>query len=258
MARGEAVAGDVGVALVDGDVRGVGEVAQHRGAGAALHLGPQPLVPLPPRHLADLQHGAVVVRVVVLVQQILAFLVLLSGIRVAATLRELERASPTLLLKALDAKSGLRAAANQKLGGEPIDNALAQRFWLGMRDQTDDFFVDARRTLAEGAALWRLSVPSGAPPLPLPGEQLIEWGGAQRWLWAPASAAVALRELAQTVGGHATLFRASAAHADVDKAAGINTPLDAVQQRIQQQLQKQFDPKGVFATGRMHPHTSAI
>ena len=37
----------------------------------------------------------------------------MSGIRVAATLRELERASPTLLLKALDAKSGLRAA------GEP-------------------------------------------------------------------------------------------------------------------------------------------
>ena len=34
----------------------------------------------------------------------------MSGIRVAATLRELERASPTLLLKALDAKSGLRSA----------------------------------------------------------------------------------------------------------------------------------------------------
>jgi glycolate oxidase FAD binding subunit len=69
---------------------------------------------------------------------------------------------------------------------------------------------------------------------------------------------VDLRELAKNVGGHATLFRTSAAHADVDKAAGVNTPLDAVQQRIQQQLQKQFDPKGVFATGRMHPHTSAI
>jgi glycolate oxidase FAD binding subunit len=49
------------------------------------------------------------------------------------------------------------------------------------------------------------------------------------------------------------LFRASSAHADVDKAAGVNTPLDLVQQRIQQQLQKQFDPKGVFATGRLHP-----
>src|SRR3954463_5577460 len=44
----------------------------------------------------------------------------MSGIRVAATLRELERASPTLLLKALDAKSGLRAAGNQKLGSKAL------------------------------------------------------------------------------------------------------------------------------------------
>ncbi len=44
----------------------------------------------------------------------------MSGIRIAATLRELERASPTLLLKALDAKSGLRAAGNQKLGGKTL------------------------------------------------------------------------------------------------------------------------------------------
>jgi glycolate oxidase FAD binding subunit len=96
-------------------------------------------------------------------------------------------------------------------------------------------------------------VPQTAPVLDLPYAQYIEWQGAQRWLWAPASAAVPLRELAQSVGGHATLFRASAAHAQVDKAAGVNTPLDAVQGRIQRQLQQQFDPKGVFATGRMHP-----
>jgi hypothetical protein len=44
----------------------------------------------------------------------------MSGIRVAATLRELERASPTLLLRALDANSGLRAAANQKLGNKTL------------------------------------------------------------------------------------------------------------------------------------------
>ena len=44
----------------------------------------------------------------------------MSAIRVAATLRELERASPTLLLKALDAKSGLKAAGNQKLGAKTM------------------------------------------------------------------------------------------------------------------------------------------
>jgi len=137
---------------------------------------------------------------------------------------------------------------------QQMDNAEAEQDWRASGEQTLPFF-DAP---SPDACLWRLSVPQTAPALDLPYPTYIEWQGAQRWLWAPASAAVALRELAQTVGGHATLFRASAAHAEVDKAAGVNSPLDAVQQRIQQQLQKQFDPKGVFATGRMHPHTSAI
>ena len=137
---------------------------------------------------------------------------------------------------------------------QQMDNAEAAQDWRASGEQTLPFF-DAP---SPEACLWRLSVPQTAPALDLPYPTYIEWQGAQRWLWAPASAALALRGLAQTVGGHATLFRASAAHADTDKAAGVNTPLDAVQQRIQQQLQKQFDPKGVFATGRMHPTISAI
>jgi glycolate oxidase FAD binding subunit len=134
-----------------------------------------------------------------------------------------------------------------------MDNAEAAQDWRASGEQTLQFF-DAP---APDACLWRLSVPQTATVLDVPGldhpSQYIEWQGAQRWLWAPASAAVPLRELAQSVGGHATLFRASAAHAEVDKIAGVNTPLDAVQDRIQRQLQQQFDPKGVFATGRMHP-----
>ena len=143
----------------------------------------------------------------------------------------------------------------QTLGAQVtvMDNAEAAQDWRASGEQTLQFF-DAP---APDACLWRLSLPQTAPVLDLPGSdhpsQYIEWQGAQRWLWAPASAAVALRELAQSVGGHATLFRASVAHAEVDKVAGVNTPLDAVQARIQQQLQKQFDPKGVFATGRLHP-----
>lgn len=130
-----------------------------------------------------------------------------------------------------------------------MDNAEADQDWRASGEQTLPFF-DAP---SPDACLWRLSVPQTAPLLDLPYAQYIEWQGAQRWLWAPASAAVTVRELAQKVGGHATLFRASAKHAEADKAVGVNTPLDAVQKRIQQQLQKQFDPKGVFATGRLHP-----
>ena len=130
-----------------------------------------------------------------------------------------------------------------------MNNAEAAQDWRASGEQTLPFF-DAP---SPDACLWRLSLPQTAPVLDLPYATYIEWQGAQRWLWAPATAAVPLRELAQSVGGHATLFRASATHAELDKIAGVNTPLDAVQDRIQQQLQKQFDPKGVFATGRMHP-----
>jgi glycolate oxidase FAD binding subunit len=128
-------------------------------------------------------------------------------------------------------------------------HAEAAQDWRASGEQTLPFF-DA---LSPDACLWRLSVPQTAPVLDVPYATYIEWQGAQRWLWAPATAAMPLRELAQSVGGHAMLFRASATHAELDKIAGVNTPLDAVQDRIQQQLQKQFDPKGVFATGRMHP-----
>jgi glycolate oxidase FAD binding subunit len=136
---------------------------------------------------------------------------------------------------------------------QPMATADVAADWRASGEQTLPFFDPP----SLDACLWRLSVPQTAPVLELPGlahpSPYIEWQGAQRWLWAPASAAIALREWAQSVGGHATLFRASLAHADVDKAAGVNTPLAAVQQRIQQQLQQQFDPKGVFATGRLHP-----
>jgi glycolate oxidase FAD binding subunit len=151
---------------------------------------------------------------------------------------------------AVQSALGKMSADAMALGAQvqAMDNAEAAQDWRANTEQTLPFF-DAP---SPDACLWRLSVPQTAPLLDLPYGQYIEWQGAQRWLWAPASAAVALRELAQSVGGHATLFRASATHAQVDKIAGVNTPLDAVQARIQQQLQKQFDPKGVFATGRLH------
>jgi glyoxylase-like metal-dependent hydrolase (beta-lactamase superfamily II) len=57
-----------------------------------------------------------------------------SSIRVAASLRELERASPRLLLRALDAKSAVRPLANEKLGGK---NLLA----VGFADGGTNFTV---------------------------------------------------------------------------------------------------------------------
>ena len=134
-----------------------------------------------------------------------------------------------------------------------MDKAEAQQDWRASGEQQLQFFEPP----APDLCLWRLSVPQTAPVLALPQAQYIEWHGAQRWLWASASAAVPLREAARQVGGHATLFRASALGGHTDKVVGVNTVPDAAQARIQHALQQQFDPQGVFATGRIFPATAA-
>ena len=130
-------------------------------------------------------------------------------------------------------------AARETIGGESIEPGQAQRFWLGIREQTDPFFRTDK-------PLWRLSVPSVTPALALPGEQLIEWGGSLRWLASNADART-VREAAARAGGHATLFRAS------DKSAGVFTPLAPALAKIHRKLKQAFDPAGVFNPGRMYP-----
>ena len=85
-----------------------------------------------------------------------------------------------------------------------------------------------------------------APPLKLAGQQLVEWGGAQRWLCS-SQAAGAVRDAAAAAGGHATLFRA------LDKRAGVFAPLRTPLDRIHRQLKKAFDPDGLFNPGRLYP-----
>lgn len=136
----------------------------------------------------------------------------------------------------------------QAAGGQAarMDNAQAGPDWAACREQQLPFFT--KPPSAEDC-LWRLSVPQTAPALELPYPQLIEWHGALRWLWAPASSAAHLRQIAQQAGGHATLFRRPAGTAPGD--ALVFTPLAPVQRRIQLALKKQFDPAGVLNPGRL-------
>jgi glycolate oxidase FAD binding subunit len=129
-------------------------------------------------------------------------------------------------------QAGVRAAA-AALGGEAIDGG----FWRGVREHTERFF-------AADEPLWRLSLPSVAPPVGLAGEELIEWNGALRWLKSAASAS-AVREAALRLKGHATLFRAG------DKGAGCFAPLEPVLERLHRQLKAAFDPAGILNPGRM-------
>ena len=104
----------------------------------------------------------------------------------------------------------------------------------------------ARAEVEGGSALWRLSIPQTAPVLELAGEQLIEWGGAQRWLRTALPSAT-VRDAAARAGGHATLFRARR------KEGGAFAPLRAPLDRIHRDLKKAFDPAGIFNPGRLYP-----
>ena len=136
---------------------------------------------------------------------------------------------------------------------QAADAEAAMFFWDAVRNQQHAFFTQAP---AENDCLWRLSVAQTSPLLDLPYAQCVEWQGAQRWVWAPAAEASKLHALARQAGGHASLFRRPhGALADTDAVAPVFDQLDATQQRIQTALQAEFDPDGVFNTGRLHTLT---
>jgi glycolate oxidase FAD binding subunit len=151
----------------------------------------------------------------------------------------------TLVLRLRGALAAVNAAI-ATLGGELIEPEFGSGFWQGLRDHDDEFFVKARGAVRQGAALWRLSLPSTAPALELPGETLIEWGGAQRW-FVTMLPATQVRDAATRVGGHATLFLAN------DKSPGVFAPLRSPLDRIHRDLKKSFDPAGLFNPGRLYP-----
>jgi len=130
------------------------------------------------------------------------------------------------------------ALACKAFGGERMTAADGAAFWACIREQTQPFF-------RQQPPLWRMSLPATAAPLALPGEQLIEWGGALRWLVSGAEAA-SVRGRAAGLGGHATLFRGNPG------SIAAFTPLPSALARIHARLTAEFDPMGIFNPGRMY------
>ena len=138
--------------------------------------------------------------------------------------------------------SGAQAAVDaavRLIGGDIMANP--ESFWKDLREQRLPFFGGAD-------ALWRLSLPSATSAIVLGGApgstQLIEWGGAQRWLRSDVDA-VTIRRTVAAAGGHATLFRGG------DKSVGVFHPLQPAIARIHERLKNAFDPARIFNPGRM-------
>ena len=133
----------------------------------------------------------------------------------------------------LEGGEGSVAAAHDRLGGELLDAT----YWEDLNEHRLDFFD-------EDQPLWRLSLPHNTPRLSLPGVQLIDWGGAQRWLKSEAQASF-IRKIVGEVGGHVTSY----SHGLIDNPF---QPLPAALMRYHQNLKQQLDPRGIFNPGRLY------
>lgn len=133
-------------------------------------------------------------------------------------------------------------AAIARLGGERIPDAVADARWRGLREQTDAFFTGGAPL---SGPLWRLSVPSDALAVQLDAAQLVEWGGAQRWVHSDLPSEE-IRARVASLGGHATLFRNGA------REGAVFHPLTAPMLALQRNLKNAFDPAGVFNPGRLY------
>lgn len=128
------------------------------------------------------------------------------------------------------------AAARDRIGGQ--EAAQGDGFWEAVREHRHPFFTADR-------PLWRLSLPPRAHPLELAGKQLIDWGGAQRWLLSDATPAD-IRRAAARAGGHATLFRGG------DRRGEVFHPLPEALAAIHRNLKQAFDPRRIFNPGRLY------
>ncbi|WP_347334233.1 FAD-linked oxidase C-terminal domain-containing protein, partial [Ralstonia pseudosolanacearum] len=94
-------------------------------------------------------------------------------------------------------------------------------------------------------------LPPATPPLALgpaaADDQLIEWGGGQRW-WIDTgnTPADAIRDAVRRAGGHATLFR------NGDRDSAVFTPVAAPLMAVHKRLKDSFDPHGIFNPGRLY------
>ena len=132
-------------------------------------------------------------------------------------------------------EQGVKSAA-ASIGGETL--ADASRFWQQLREQQLAFFPAEQ-------PLWRLSVPPAAAPLPLDGDMLLDWGGAQRWLRSE-QAADTIRRVTGSAGGHASLFRGG------NRSDEVFHPLQPQLLSLHQRLKQTFDPAGILNPGRMY------
>ena len=143
--------------------------------------------------------------------------------------------------------AGVKSAA-AVIGGEADSHGA--KFWQQLRDHQLPFFHHQRPLL-------RVSLPPAANLPPPPGvAQLVDWGGAQRWIAGEADAD-AMRAAVAGHGGHVTRFRHCARHCarhagNNDTRQEIFQPLAPALKTLHLRLKRAFDPGGILNPGRLY------
>ncbi|RMG33371.1 MAG: glycolate oxidase subunit GlcE [Gammaproteobacteria bacterium] len=140
-----------------------------------------------------------------------------------------------LYLRLSGAEASVRAW-QQRIGGETL--APHNTFWQRLRDQELEFFD------RPDATLWRLSLAPATSRLACEDEVLLDWGGAQRWVFTDLPAEQ-VRKMVAVHGGHAEVFR---------RAPDETAPFQVLEPgllTLHRRLKERFDPAGIFNPGRL-------
>jgi glycolate oxidase FAD binding subunit len=131
--------------------------------------------------------------------------------------------------------------ARNKIAGDVLTDADA--FWEALREHRLPFFQHS-------GALYRIAVKPATPPLNIEGTWLLDWGGAQRWLFSGEDAD-AIRRRVALAGGHVTVFRGGE-NREIFQPQQIFQPLSGSLLAIHQRLKAGFDPNNLFNRGRLY------
>ena len=127
------------------------------------------------------------------------------------------------------------AHASAHIGGNHIDGV---DYWRDLTNFKLEFFQQPGR-------LWRVSVAPMSKALCLNVRQLVDWGGAQRWLKTNEPPAV-IRARADQLGGFAECF-------SPDPTVPTYHPLGGIALATEKRLKTALDPAGILNPGRLHP-----
>lgn len=118
---------------------------------------------------------------------------------------------------------------------------LSESIWALLSSYEHEFFtgIDAQ------AQIFCIDLPPATLDITLPGEQLIEWGGARRYL-KTSMALETVRAVISSMGGAVTLLQRDGKHTFFE-------PLSPGLMAVHQRLKASFDPAGILNPGRLYP-----